>query len=85
MYKVLVMFTDLQDGGYKYEVGDTYPRKGLEPSEARIEQLATANNKRGQALIEKVAEKKKAEPKEEPVEEKPVEEKPKAKKTTKKR
>lgn len=80
MYKVLVMFTDLQDGGYKYEVGDTYPRKGLEPSEARIEQLATANNKRGQALIEKVAEKKKAEPKEEP-----VEEKPKAKKTTKKR
>ena len=54
MYKVLAMFTDLQDGGYKYDAGDTYPRKGYKPSEERIAELASSANKRGQAVIEEV-------------------------------
>ena len=72
MYKVIVMFTDLKDGGHKYEPGDTYPREGLKPSKARIEELASKKNKRGMALIEEV------------VEEKPKKKKAPAKKKTKK-
>lgn len=65
MYKTIVMFTDLQDGGHKYEVGDVYPREGLKPTKARIEELKSKKNKRGVALIEEVKEepKKKATPK----------------------
>ena len=29
MYKVIKHFVDLQDNNHKYDVGDTYPRKGL--------------------------------------------------------
>lgn len=63
MYKVLAMFTDLQDGGHRYEAGDTYPRKGYKPSEERIAELASSANKRGQAVIEEVKEEKKPAPK----------------------
>ena len=52
MYKVLVMFTDLQDNGYKYLPGNEYPRKGLNPSPERIRELATTANKRGIKLID---------------------------------
>lgn len=51
MYKVIVYFEDLQDNNYAYNVGDTYPRKGLKPKAARIEELATGKNIRGIALI----------------------------------
>ena len=54
MYKTVVMFTDLQDNNYKYEVGDEYPRLGLKPSLARIKELSTSANRRGVALIEEV-------------------------------
>lgn len=54
MYKTVVMFTDLQDNNYKYEVGDEYPRLGLKPSLARIKELSTPANRRGVALIEEV-------------------------------
>lgn len=55
MYKVIKFFTDLQDNNFAYEVGDTFPRKGLEVTEERFAELAGSNNKQGQPLIEKVA------------------------------
>ena len=63
MYKVIESFTDLQDNNFLYNVGDEFPRKGLEVSDARIEELASTANRRRMALIEKVEE-----PKEEPAE-----------------
>ena len=72
-YKVISYFTDLTDNGYAYNVGDTYPRAGLEPDSARILELSTDANRRGVALIEEV--RAKAEPAEEEAE--PVESAPK--------
>lgn len=62
MYKVIKTFHDLQDSKktkngevyYEYKAGDTYPRKGLEPSKDRIAELAGKNNKQGTPLIVKV-------------------------------
>lgn len=56
MYKVLEYFTDLQDNGYAYEVGDTYPREGYEPTTSRIEMLSTDKNVRKRPLIEAIKE-----------------------------
>ena len=61
MYKVLVDFADMQDGNYIYRAGATYPRLGLKPSKARIDELLTAKNRRKTPMIEEV--KEKAEPK----------------------
>lgn len=68
-YNVLRYFTDLQDDGYPYSVGDEYPRKGLTVTPERIEELKSGNNKRGIALIEEIIEKlpfTEEEPKEKP-------------------
>lgn len=59
MYKVIVGFADLQDPcegheGYPYQVGDEYPRPGMEVSEERLDELATGKNRRGVPLIRKV-------------------------------
>ena len=54
MYKAIEMFTDLQDDNYKYEVGDEYPRLGLKPSLARIEELKGSDNKQHTPLIEEI-------------------------------
>ena len=51
MYKVIARFADLQDGCHIYEIGDTFPRKGFKPSEERIEELASDQNKIGIPLI----------------------------------
>lgn len=59
MYKVVKMFDDLQDatptkGGvilHRYEVGDKYPRAGLNPSAERIAELSGSDNKQGTPLI----------------------------------
>ena len=56
MYRAIEMFTDLQDDNFKYEVGDEYPRLGLEPSLARINELCGTENRRGRAVIEEVNE-----------------------------
>ena len=56
MYKVKVLFTDLQDGNYKYMAGTEYPRKGYSPSAERIAELASDKNKRGIPLIEEIPE-----------------------------
>lgn len=56
MFKVVVAFNDLQDEGYRYEVGDKYPRKGKRPNKKRIAELGSKDNKRGKVLIEEVEE-----------------------------
>lgn len=74
MYKVIKYFVDLQDvkktksGNIytEYNVGDTYPREGLEPSAERIAELAGSDNKQHTPLIEKVEEKPEEKPKKKP-------------------
>ena len=69
MYKVTHFFHDLQDytttkNGtvyHAYDVGDTYPRRGYEPSEERIKELSGKDNIRGVTLIELVEEQEKPE------------------------
>ena len=53
-YKVLRFFNDLQDDNYYYETGSVYPRDGLNPSQNRIDELASAENKQGIPLIEEI-------------------------------
>lgn len=88
MYKVILRFADLQDMNHIYEVGDTYPRKGSDPTKERIQELASDANKIGKVLIEKVKEEKPKAEKAEIVEAKekaePIkEEKPKPRKRKK--
>lgn len=51
MYKVLIRFKDLQDKGRVYNVGDVFPRPGLEVTADRLEELSSNQNRRGVALI----------------------------------
>lgn len=57
MYEAIKHFTDLTDGGHPYNVGDAFPRKGLNVSDERIRELSSSDNKRGIPLIKKVNEK----------------------------
>lgn len=57
MYKVIKHFVDLQDDNHKYDVGDTYPRKGLNVLQSRINELASNKNRQGVPLIEEITEK----------------------------
>lgn len=57
-YVVIKHFTDLQDNGHSYLVGDTFPRKGLTVSDKRIEELSSSNNRQNTPLIEKASETK---------------------------
>lgn len=50
-YKVIHAFTDSQDFGHIYRVGDIYPRSGLRVAEARLKELASTKNKRKTPLI----------------------------------
>lgn len=63
MYKVLRYFTDLQDNNYPYKAGDEFPRKGLNVTAERLEELSTGKNKRGIPVIEEVKETKDEKPK----------------------
>lgn len=64
MYKVIKAFHDLQDSKdtkngkiyHEYKVGDIFPRKGMDVSEERIQELAGNDNKQGVPLIELVEE-----------------------------
>ena len=56
-YRVVEMFTDLQDNNYKYEVGSTFPRKGKRVTKKRLHELSTVSNKRKTILIEEVEDK----------------------------
>ncbi len=63
MYKVVKSFTDLQDNGYSYSVGDVFPRSMFEVTETRLAELASCNNRQGVPLIEFVEEKAEEGPK----------------------
>ena len=56
MYKVIKHFTDLQDNGYRYNVGDTFPREGAKASEKRLADLASVNNRQKTPLIKEIEE-----------------------------
>lgn len=56
MYKVIKFFTDLQDNGFAYNVGDIFPREGVTVTEDRLKELSGSDNKQGKPLIEKVEE-----------------------------
>lgn len=53
-YTVIRFFTDLQDNGFAYNVGDTFPRDGKAVTADRIAELSTCANKQGVPLIEEV-------------------------------
>lgn len=55
-YIVKEYFTDSQDNGHPYNVGDTFPRKGVKVSEERLTELSTINNRRGIVAIKRVEE-----------------------------
>ena len=58
-YKVIEFFADLQDNNHAYNVGDTFPRVGVDVTEQRCAELAGRQNKRGIPLIKEVKTKKK--------------------------
>lgn len=57
-YRVTKDFFDRQDDFHRYSVGDTYPRPGLYPTEARISSLLSGKNRLRVRLIEEVEEEK---------------------------
>lgn len=73
VYKI---FKDLQDKGHIYKRGDIYPREGYQPTQKRIKELASKNNKIGETLIKKIEEPKEdKEPTEDEQTEEPKEDK----------
>ena len=58
MYKVIHYFTDLQDDGYAYNVGDEFPHKGMTVTKERIAELAGSENKQGVPIIVEVKQKR---------------------------
>jgi hypothetical protein len=57
MYRVIKHFTDLKDSNHSYNVGDTYPRSGMNPTASRIKELASSKNRQGEPLIVEIKEK----------------------------
>jgi hypothetical protein len=57
MYRVIHGFTDLVDDGYVYQIGDTYPRAGYNPSDKRITELSSYTNRQKKPLIQPLNEK----------------------------
>lgn len=62
MYEVIHFFTDLQDFSHPYNVGDIFPRSGLNVSEERLKELSGSNNKQHKPLIRKTEEDTEDEP-----------------------
>lgn len=54
LYKVITRFKDADDDNYLYEVGDLYPREGYYPTDKRIDELSTTNNRRNVVGIEPI-------------------------------
>lgn len=54
MYSVIKSFTDLQDDGFLYRVGDKFPRSGMVVTDERIAELASNKNRQKVPLIEEV-------------------------------
>ena len=55
MYETIVEFKDIKDEGYRYRVGESYPRTGFYVSPERLNELSTPNNRRHIAVIREVA------------------------------
>ncbi|TKC15683.1 hypothetical protein [Robertmurraya kyonggiensis] len=53
-YQVVKSFFDLKDNKRLCEVGEAYPREGLEVDEARFTELSTLSNPRREIFIEKI-------------------------------
>lgn len=53
-YEVISKFVDLIDNKHVYEVGDSYPRDNYKPTDERIKELSTVNNKLKKAVIKAV-------------------------------
>ena len=51
VYKVIRYFTDLQDNDHPYNVGDTFPRDGLNVTAERAAELASRDNAQRTPLI----------------------------------
>lgn len=85
MYRVINYFTDLHDKNHPYNVGDIFPREGVEVTKERLEELAGTNNKQGKALIEEVPDEKTAEGEQPTDGEQPTEEDKKPKKASTKK
>lgn len=68
-YRVIEAFVDLLDNNHLYRVGDVYPRSGMDVTLARINELASANNRLGMPLIKLADKVKKVEKKVEKKEE----------------
>ena len=61
MYTVVEKFRDLKDNEHIYNVGDTYPREGINIEDVdskRIKELSSKKNKIGKVLIQEVKEEK---------------------------
>lgn len=56
MYKVIKSFSDIQDNGFIYRAGDVFPRLGKEVTQKRVDELASKNNRRKEALIQYIEE-----------------------------
>lgn len=52
-YKVISFFKDRQDCRHPYNVGDIFPRQGMNVTEERIRELSTSDNRLEKPLIEK--------------------------------
>ena len=61
MYIVVSKFKDLKDNEHIYNVGDIYPREGINIEDVdskRIKELSTKKNKIGKVLIQEIEEEK---------------------------
>lgn len=56
MYKVIKYFVDLQDKNHPYNVGDVFPRPGMEVKAERFAELAGNQNRQHVPLIQLVEE-----------------------------
>ena len=59
-YKVIKTFKDAQDNLFMYHAGDKYPRKDMEVSAERIEELSSDKNRRGMPLIQEIKPRKRS-------------------------
>lgn len=50
-YRVIHFFTDLQDSNHAYNVGDVFPRIGMNVTSARLKELSGSKNKQNKPLI----------------------------------
>lgn len=56
-YRVIHYFTDMQDKGFEYKAGDSFPRLGKTVTDARLKELSTSMNRQKKPLIKFVEDK----------------------------